>query len=176
VLPELPADPAMRIATTRLDLMPLSPDDAGDLFPVLDDTELGRYTGEDPPRDVETLRSRLALWSTRRSPDGSELWLNWVVRRRDDGRAIGHVQATVGDGDAAIAWVIGSAYQRRGFATEAGRALIGWLHDALGVPVVNGCIHPDNVTSQTAAARIGLRPTDRWYDGEVVWTDAPEES
>jgi RimJ/RimL family protein N-acetyltransferase len=176
VLPELPADPAMRIATTRLDLVPLSPDDADDLFPVLDDTELGRYTGEDPPRDVEMLRSRLALWSTRRSPDGDELWLNWVVRRRDDGRAVGHVQATVGDGDAAIAWVIGSAYQRRGFASEAGRALIGWLHDALGVPVVNGCIHPDNLASQTAAARIGLRPTDRWYDGEVVWTDAREES
>jgi hypothetical protein len=43
------------------------------------------------------------------------------------------------------------------------------------VPVVNGCIHPDNVASQTAAARIGLKPTDRWYDGEVVWTDAQEE-
>lgn len=166
----------MRIVTTRLDLIPITPDDADDLFPVLADTELGRFTGEDPPDDVEALRGRFAFWSSRRSPDDDELWLNWVVRRREDGRAVGHLQATVGQGDAAIAWVIGTVYQRRGLATEAGRALTGWLHDALGVPVVNGCIHPDNVASQTAAARIGLRPTDRWYGGEVVWTDAPEES
>ncbi|MGZ5129301.1 MAG: GNAT family N-acetyltransferase [Actinomycetota bacterium] len=176
MLPDLPPDPAMRIATMRLDLIPITPDDADDLFPVLADTELGRFTGEDPPDDVEALRGRFAFWSSRRSPDDDELWLNWVVRRREDGRAVGHLQATVGQGDAAIAWVIGTVYQRRGFATEAGRALTGWLHDALGVPVVNGCIHPDNVASQTAAARIGLRPTDRWYGGEVVWTDAPEES
>ena len=166
----------MRIATSRLDLIPLTPDDADDLFPVLDDTELGRFTGEGPPDDVEALRGRFAFWSSRRSPDDDELWLNWVVRRREDGRAVGHLQATVGQDDAAIAWVIGTAHQRRGFATEAGGALVGWLHDALGVPVVNGCIHPDNVASQAAAARIGLRPTDRWYDGEVVWTDAPEQS
>ncbi|MGZ5294185.1 MAG: GNAT family N-acetyltransferase [Actinomycetota bacterium] len=176
MLPDLPPDPAMRIVTTRLDLIPITPDDADDLFPVLADTELGRFTGEDPPDDVEALRGRFAFWSSRRSPDDDELWLNWVVRRREDGRAVGHLQATVGQGDAAIAWVIGTAYQRRGFATEAGRALAGWLHNALGIPVVNGCIHPDNVASQTAAARIGLRPTDRWYGGEVVWTDAPEES
>ena len=165
----------MRIATARLDLIPLTPGDADDLFPVLDDVELGRFTGDDPPADTEALRARFALWSSRRSPDEGELWLNWVVRRRKDGRALGHVQATVGDADAAVAWVIGTAFQRRGFATEAGRAVIGWLHDALGVPVVYGCIHPDNVASRTAAARIGLRPTDRWHDGEVVWTDAREE-
>ena len=166
----------MRLATARLDLVPLTPDDADELFPVLNAPELGRFTGEDPPRDVDVLRRRFELWSTRRSPDRAELCLNWVVRRHDDGRAVGHVQATVGEGDATIAWVIGTADQRRGFATEAGRALIGWLHDALGVLVVNGCIHPDNVASQTAAARIGLRPTDRWYDGEVVWTNGRDGS
>jgi RimJ/RimL family protein N-acetyltransferase len=42
------------------------------------------------------------------------------------------------------------------------------------VPVVNACIHPDHVASQTVAERIGLRPTDRRYDGEVVWSDAPD--
>lgn len=164
----------MRIVTARLELLPLAPGDADELFPVLDDPGLGRFTGEEPPADVEALRDRFEMWASRRSPDGGELWLNWIVRRSEDDRAVGHVQATVGDGDAAIAWVIGTAFQRQGFATEAGQALLRWLHDVLGVPVVNGCVHPDNVASQTAAARIGLRPTERWYDGEVVWTDARE--
>jgi len=174
VLPDLPADPEMRIVTARLELIPLTEADADDLFPVLDDPELGRFTGEDPPADVEVLRARFASWSARRSPDGDELWLNWAVRRLEDGEAVGYVQATVGDRDAAIAWVVGTPFQRRGFATEAGAALVGWLRAALEIPLITGCIHPDNIASQIAAGRIGLRPTDRWYDGEVVWTDEPD--
>lgn len=164
----------MRILTTRLRLIPLTIGDADDLYPVLLDPELGRFTGEDPPLDVEALRERFDAWPGRRSPEGDELWLNWVVRRRADGRAVGYVQATVRADDAGIAWIVGTAFQRQGIATEAGAALTAWLHDPLGVPVVNACIHPDHVASRTVAERIGLRPTDRRYDGEVVWSDAPD--
>jgi len=169
VLPDLPTDDRMRISTPRLDLVPLTAADADHLFPVLHDPELGRFTGGAPPADVEAVRVGFARWEARRSPDGTELWLNWVVRRRRDSRAIGLVQATVGDGDTAIAWTIGTAFQRQGFATEAGHALIAWLRDSLGVPGIVGSIHPDNIASQTAARRVGLRPTDRLHEGEVVW-------
>ena len=164
----------MRIATAHLDLIPLTARDADDLFPVLDDPGLGRFTGEAPPDGVEELRERFAVWSARRSPDGGELWLNWAVRRRVDGRALGYAQATVGDDGAAVAWVVGTAFQRQGIATEAATALIGWLRATLGVTVIRAMIHPDHVASRTVAARIGLRPTDGWLDGEVVWTDDPE--
>jgi RimJ/RimL family protein N-acetyltransferase len=173
VLPDLPADDEMRIPTRRLDLVPLTAGDAGELFPLLQDHALGRFTGATPPADIEAVRAGFERWEARRSPDGAELWLNWVVRLRDDARAIGLVQATVGDGDAAIAWTIGTAFQRRGFATEAGHALIVWLRDTLRVPSIVGSIHPDNVASQTAAYRIGLRPTDRRHEGEIVWELVP---
>lgn len=175
MLPELPGDDEMRISTRRLELVPLTAADADDLFPVLEDPALGRFTGETPPADVEVVRAGFAKWEPRRSPDGAELWLNWVVRRRDDDRAVGYVQATVGDGDAAIAWTVGTAFQRQGFATEAGHALIAWLREELEVPSIVGSIHPDNVASQTAAQRIGLRPTDRRHEGEVVWEYVPPD-
>jgi RimJ/RimL family protein N-acetyltransferase len=171
VLPDLPADDQMRISTTRLDLVPLTSGDADDLFPVLGDAELGRYTGEPPPADLGALRVRFAAWEARRSPDGSELWLNWTLRRRDDGRAVGYVQATIGDGDAAVAWTVGTPTQRQGLATEAAGALIAWLRDALGIPSIVASIHPDNIASRTVAERIGLRPTERCDAGEVVWED-----
>jgi RimJ/RimL family protein N-acetyltransferase len=173
VLPDLLADDEMRISTPRLDLVPLTAGDADDVFPILQEPALGRFTGETPPPDVEAVRAGFARWEPRRSPDGAELWLNWVVRRRDDARAVGLVQATVGDGDAAIAWTIGTAFQRQGFATEAGHALIAWLRDALAIPLIVGSIHPDNVASQIAADRVGLRPTDRRHEGEVVWEYMP---
>ena len=174
MLPDLLRDDQMRISTQRLELVPLTSIDADDLFPVLNDPALGRFTGEAPPADVEVIRAGFAKWEARRSPDGAELWLNWVLRRRDDAQAVGYVQATVGDGDTAIAWTVGTAFQRQGFATEAGHALIAWLRDTLGVPLIVGSIHPDNVASQTAAQRIGLRPTDRRHEGEVVWEYVPD--
>jgi len=45
---------------------------------------------------------------------------------------VGTVQATVSEQDgrltAEIAWVIGTTQQRRGYAREATRTMMGWLH------------------------------------------------
>jgi len=173
MLPDLPGNDQMRISTQRLELVPLTAADADDLFPVLNDPALGLFTGETPPADVEVVRAGFARWEARRSPAGDELWLNWTLRRRDDAQAVGYVQATVGDGHTAIAWTVGTTFQRQGFATEAGHALIAWLRDTLRVALMIASIHPDNVASQTAAQRIGLRPTDRRHEGEVVWEYVP---
>jgi len=64
-----------------------------------------------------------------RSPDGREEWCNWILRREPGGEAVGYVQATIsGEGRRAeIAWVVGLPWQGRGYATEAARALVGWL-------------------------------------------------
>ena len=169
MLPDLPAYSEMRIATSRLDLVPLTADDAADLFPVLEDPTLGRWTGEEPPADVEALHKRYAMWTSRRSPAGDELWLNWVVRRRDDDRAVGHLQATVGAAHTGVAWVIGTRHQHQGFATEAAHALIAWLLEDLRTDSIVACIHPDHLASQAVADRLGMHPTDRRDDGEVVW-------
>ena len=169
VLPDLPADDQMRIATPRLELVPLTADDAVDLFSVLDDPALGRWTGQEPPSDVAALRRKYAVWTSRRSPAGDELWLNWVVRRRDDDRAAGHLQATVGAEHAEVAWVIGTRDQHQGLATEAARAVITWLLESLGTDFIVACIHPDHLASQAVAGRVGMHPTERRDDGEVVW-------
>ena len=161
----------MSLSTERLQLEPLVADDAIELFPVLDDPALGRYTGERPPDDVEALRGRFERWEPRRSPEGDELWLNWAVRLREDSRAIGVLQATVADGETAIAWTIGTAFQRQGFATEAGAALLPWLRATIGDATIVAWIHPDHLASQAVARRIGMQPSDRVRDGEIAWED-----
>jgi RimJ/RimL family protein N-acetyltransferase len=166
----------MSLSTGHLRIEPLTADDAHDLFPVLDDPALGRYTGELPPEYVEALRARFERWEQRRSPDGDELWLNWAVRLREDQRAIGVIQATVADGETAVAWTIGTAFQRRGYATEAGGALLPWLRAAIGDATIVAWIHPDHLASQAVARHIGLRPSDRLRDGEVAWEAAPPAS
>lgn len=122
VLPDLPLDADMRLTTSHLDLAPLISEDATNMFLVMADPALGRWTGDAPPADADELRTRYVGWTSRRSPSREELWLNWAVRRRGDDRAVGHLAATVSKTETAIAWIVGTACQHQGVATESARA------------------------------------------------------
>jgi RimJ/RimL family protein N-acetyltransferase len=69
---------------------------------------------------------------------------------------------------AVLAWVVGTAWQRQGIATEAAHGLVGWLENR-GVRTFVAHIHPDHRASATVARAVGLNPTDDVQDGEVVW-------
>jgi RimJ/RimL family protein N-acetyltransferase len=163
--PEAPS-----IATTRLLLNPLRVEDAEEMVTVLGDPSLHEFTGGQPST-IGELRDRFAAW-TRGSGSSSELWLNWVVRRRADDMAVGAMQATVVTRDdsctATVAWTIGTPWQHQGYAGEAAAGLVRWL--ALrGVDSIVAHIHPDHGASAGVAARAGLRRTDEIVDGELVW-------
>ncbi|MEU6037453.1 GNAT family N-acetyltransferase [Actinomadura sp. NPDC047616] len=159
------------LRTSRLLLEPLAVHHAEEMAEALADPRLHRYIGGRPLTAAE-LRVRYARLVAGPAPFHQESWLNWVVRRRRDRRAVGYVQATVRPGprgrEAAVAWVIGMPYQGFGFATEAARAMVGWLA-AHGVTEITASIHPDNVASATVARRLGLHPTPETSTGETVW-------
>jgi RimJ/RimL family protein N-acetyltransferase len=160
---------AERLATPRLDLIPLQPEHADEMVDVLADARLYAFTGGRPPSHDE-LRARYERQSVGHSAEGAEEWHNWIVRRRPEGETIGFVQATIVDdgGSADIAWLIGVHWQGRGFAAEAARALVDWLERG-GVSVITAHVHPDHHASAAVAARGGLEPTDRIDAGERVW-------
>ncbi len=137
-------------------------------FSVLSDATLYEYTGDEPPASVAELRARCARLEARRSPDGAELWLNWVLSEIATGVSVGWLQATVTARYADVAWVVSTLWQRRGYATEAARALIIWLRYA-GVKVVRAKIHPMHAASQRVAANVGLSRTPETIEGEDVW-------
>ncbi len=155
----------------RLELEPLRVEHAEEMAPVLDDPALHTFTGGEPG-SVAELRSRYERQVVGRSADGSERWLNWIVRRREDGQVIGFVQATVADHDqqlqAEVAWVIGTAYQGHGYAREAAGVMVDWLRRSDLGPIV-AHIHPDHGASGAVARSLGLSPTDELVDGEVRW-------
>ncbi|TDQ44184.1 GNAT family N-acetyltransferase [Actinorugispora endophytica] len=162
------------IHTPRLDLEPLRADDAHEMAAVLSDPGLYRHIGGDPPGE-DRLRARYETLLEGSDEPGVS-WCNWTMRRSDDGRAVGTVQATVGPDlggpRAVIAWMVGAPWQRRGYAAEAATALIGWLHTR-GVQTITAHIDPRNEPSAAVARRVGLTPTDTEYHGETVWTDRP---
>jgi RimJ/RimL family protein N-acetyltransferase/uridine kinase len=170
--PGWPAASALHSA--RLGLEPLTVAHAAEMFPLLDDAELHRFTGG-RPLTLEELVARHIRQVAGHSFDHREGWLNWVLRRRDTGQATGYVQATLTRGHdglrAELAWVITPGQQHQGFATEAAAVVTEWLRRA-GVTTCVAHIHPDHTASAEVARRLGLRPTASTRDGEVRWLDA----
>ena len=157
------------LKSERLRLSPLMPEDADELVVVLSDPSLYRFMGGAPPKLGE-LQRRYRLLANRRSPDGEELWLNWVIRDRNTEKVLGTLQATIEESPpkALIAWVLGTEAQGQGYASESARALTSFLGDR-GVVEVRAHIHPDHIASNRVAAAIGMEPTQTWEDGERAW-------
>lgn len=165
------------LSTTRLHMEPLRPGHAAEAFPVLNDVRLHTWTGGSPDSPTQ-LEARYRRQSTGSSPDGTQGWLNWILRRIDDGQLVGTVQATLhrttaGPLEAALAWVIGSAHQGNGYAREGAFAVAGWLR-AQGVTGLVAYIHPRHEASMAVARRLGLAASGAVVDGEARWTESGE--
>jgi RimJ/RimL family protein N-acetyltransferase len=155
-----------------LSLEPLRIDHAEEMAPLLDDAQLFGFIGGGPCT-LDELRERYRRQVTGWSHDRQERWLNWIVRDRDSGQAIGTTQATITvDGDAIIgnvAWIVASRHQGRGCACEAADAMAAWLREQ-GARMLFAEIHPDHGASMGVARRLGLKPGEQILDsGEIRW-------
>jgi len=162
-------------STERLDLEPVTVHHAAELAPLLNDAALHEFTGG-APLGPAALAARYALLAARRSPDGSQLWGNWVIRVRGTGAAAGTLQATLpaggpGAGPAEVAWVLARRYQGRGYAAEAARSLVAALQQAGWTVMAH--IHPRHLASQRVARAAGLSPSSEIYEGEIRWISNP---
>jgi RimJ/RimL family protein N-acetyltransferase len=157
--------------TERLEVEPLAPAHAAEMAPALNDVGLHRFIGG-TPLTAEALTAWYERLAVRRSPDGDQLWGNWVLRVRQTGVAIGTLQATLPSrgpaaGPAEVAWVVITRDQGHGYAKEAARSLTARLADA-GWSVA-AYIHPGHRASQRVALAAGLTVTDVVRDGEQRW-------
>lgn len=160
-----------RIESEGFFLDPLSVDRAAEMVTVLAAPSLYQFMGGVPPT-FEELQRRYAAQCAGQSKDGSQWWLNWVLRPKRSGQLIGFVQATAhrdAEGFSAdISWVVAPESQGRGAAIEAARAMVGWLQQH-EVTRFTAFIHPQHHASIAVVTKLGLMPTDRIKDGEIGW-------
>ena len=164
------------IHTERLLLELLLPRHAEELFPVLSDPAIYQWLDYGALASVGYLKDLYARLEAGRSPDGSEVWLNFLVRVKG-GQAIGTVQATVHPGHKTyVGYVLASAYWGNGYAAEAMTALLTHLAREHPTPVTMAVIEEGNVRSAALLRRLdftvaqaghsnasGLTSTERLY-------------
>jgi len=159
------------LVTARLRLHPVGPEDAAEMAGVLADESLYAWTGGAPPTPA-SLRSQYAIWAVAGAAavGGRRFDRTWVLRASESGEAVGFAQVSVSSDRSAaeLAWVVGRAWQGRGYAREAATRLAQLAHDE-GVPVLRANIAAGHLASERVAAAIGMTVTDRLVDGERVW-------
>jgi [ribosomal protein S5]-alanine N-acetyltransferase len=166
----------MRPLVTRLcTLEPQVEAHAPEMFSVLSDPAIYGFEGGPPPT-VEALAAGYRRKESRQSPDGSEIWLNWVVRL-PSGEATGYVQATVRQAQYAyVGYEFASIYWRRGIATAALRAVFEELACCYRVRRLVAVLKTANHRSLGLLRKLGFAeaPVEEWAKfkpeaDETVW-------
>jgi ribosomal-protein-alanine N-acetyltransferase len=146
-----------RLSTPRMVLEPTAPHHAPGMFALLTDARLYELIEDDPPQSIETLADHYAASAPRCSPDGREGWYEWVLVV--DREPIGYAQATVylAEDEIGLAYVLGSAFWGRGYATEACAAVIARLETMPGLRRFYIDTDVENRASQRIAEKLGFR-------------------
>jgi [ribosomal protein S5]-alanine N-acetyltransferase len=145
------------IATARLVLEPLVVAHSAEAWDGLRDPRLYAFLPDDPPEDVGALARRYAAWQRRCSPDGAELWLNWLARETSSGRAVGTFQATVAGDVALVAYVLFAPQCGRGLAREGAAGVVSALFARTPVQAVRAEIDSRNARSIRLVEALGFR-------------------
>mgnify|MGYP005832407319 CR=1 FL=1 len=91
-------------------------------------------------------------------------WGIWIVVQRDGQTIVGDAGfkgRPAADGTVEIGYETAPAYRRRGYATEAVRALVGWAFTQPAVKRVIAECALDNDSSTRVLAKTGFQLTDR---------------
>jgi RimJ/RimL family protein N-acetyltransferase len=144
----------------RITLEPLKAEHALALFPLLDDDAVWRYANRRPATLAE-LSERYRALETRRSPDGTYLWLNWAAVAADTG-IVGFVQATVSltSQTAEIGYALARSVWSTGLGTDAVRALVTFLFETLRMRTIVASVDRRNGASLRLLQKLGFALVD----------------
>jgi len=164
----------MLIGTERLALRRFRPSDAETLAAYRSDPDVARYQSWTAPVPLE--QARVIVASLAAGDPDEPGWFQYAIERIDDRVHIGDVGVDLHENrrQAEIGFTLAPAYQHRGYAGEAVRAVLDHLFGVRGLHKVSAEVDARNA----AAARLldwlgftreGLRRSHTWIKGE--WTD-----
>lgn len=154
----------------QIKLEPLEERHGEELFDLFQDERIYRFIPEDPPECIEALTKRYRFLEARKSPDGTEHWLNWVMRR-EDGVPVGTLQATVEpDGTAFVAYIVFVPFWRQGYAKEGMRQMMEKLLREYQTSAFRALVDTRNEASirlleSLGFVRTGFRPNADEFKG-----------
>jgi RimJ/RimL family protein N-acetyltransferase len=162
------------IETKRLLLRPLHIDDVDPMYAYLSREDVCRYLLH-PPRTFGEVEERIVNSRSELTDEGHGLLLGVV--ERDTGTLVGDVVLIWRSREqrgGELGYVFNPDHRGRGYATEAGAALLRLGFDDLGLHRIVGRIDARNTASARVLERLGMRREARFVQNEFIkgeWTD-----
>jgi RimJ/RimL family protein N-acetyltransferase len=140
---------------------------AVEMFEVLSDPAIYEFENS-PPVSAAWLAERFARLESRVSPDGTEQWLNWIVRL-PSGALAGYVQATIArDGTTYIAYELGSKFWGQRIGSTAVHAMLRELSTTYGVCAFAATLKEHNYRSVGLLRSLGFERAGSNGSDEIV--------
>ncbi|WP_410813039.1 GNAT family N-acetyltransferase [Micromonospora sp. 067-2] len=171
------------VTTERLILRDWTADpaDLERIYDIYSNAEVTRWLNAPglPMTDPAQAAERLRFWRDRHADDDGR-YGTWAIEVRDTGQVAGTALLKPLPGrdearrtsDIEVGWHLHPDARGRGYATEAGRALVA-REFAAGTPEIYAVVSPANEPSMAVCRRLGMahvgRRTD-WYGGEELET------
>lgn len=162
----------MILETERLLIRPWRADDRDAFVAMASDPEVMRFVHA----GTAYSEAEIAEFLARQARQEAELGVcmgAMVEKASGDVVGVAGIQPLGTTGDMEIGWWVRRDRWRRGYATEAGRAAMRHVLDALGRTRVIAIIDPGNISSVAVAARLGMR-YDRRATGAELGHRKPE--
>ena len=165
-----------RLQTDRLVLRRHRRDDAPAIAAALADWEVARWLARLPipytlPDAVSWIRTTTRNWN--QATD-----YQFVVAEADDDRLVGHMGVRIepGGAEGEFGYWFDRRAWGRGYASEAGREILRFAFDELGLQRVMAVVLPDNERSARVVRKLGLLPDGhrrQRFDPIDATVDAP---
>jgi RimJ/RimL family protein N-acetyltransferase len=158
------------LETARFSLAPLVAADAIRMYVPFCDPSLYFFVPAEPPATMGALTARFEQLEKRRSPDGGETWLNWIVERKPSAadaasdQAAGQWRQPVGlievtlfpDNQALIGYFTFREFWGQGICSEALPAVLAHLASAYGVRLFKAEVDSRNFASVRVLEKCGF--------------------
>jgi RimJ/RimL family protein N-acetyltransferase len=154
------------VTTERLRLVPITTERAEDLWRLHQDPAIAEWYPEEAEWSLDDARQRAASFEAGwRGPNGISKWLAYD---NVDGRLIGrgglsHWLVDGHDG-LEVGWAVKGEHQRRGYATEIGRAGLDVAFRSRHAPDVIAFTEVHNRASRAVMERLGMT-----YLRDITW-------
>jgi RimJ/RimL family protein N-acetyltransferase len=168
------------IRTDRLLLRPLTAADIDDVFAYQSIPEVVEYLPW-PLRNFEESREhtlkRAGFTRLEADNDALILGVELVGDDAEPGAVIGDLSVFLSSGTNAqieVGWAFHPDHQRKGYATEAARALLALAFEEIGAHRVFARLDPHNTASVALCARLGMRQEAYFKESEIfkgAWGD-----
>lgn len=143
----------MEWETARLHLRPLTPEDAGAHYAVIDSDPAVTWTGvaRTPEEGRSYVAAKAGLWARHRFGP-------WAVVERATGTFLGHggLEPLDETGEVQLSYYLGRPAWGQGYATELGRAALDFGFGPLGLTRVVAIVRPHNAASQRVLTKLGF--------------------